>query len=590
MAAITPFNAETQVNTFTTGDQKESSVAALADGGYVVTWASYGQDGAGANIYAQRYDASGATIGAEFKVNTDLTQIWQQTPDITGMPDGGFIVTWQSFLQDGSANGIFAQRYDANGVLDGGEFSVNTTTDNWQWESSITDLADGGFVVTWSTFLQDGSGTGIAGQRYNADGTPAGNEFLVNTHTIDNQQRPEIASLSDGGFVITWISQGQDNAAANGGGYGVYGQRYDANGNPAGGEFLVNTTIAGDQTFSAITGLDGGGFLVTWATYNLTTLRYEIYGQLYGANGVAIDGEFMVSTPIEGRQLLSSVTAMPDGGFVIVWNSEEGAAISSADSIYDIYAQRYDASGAKIGDAMLVNTTVADNQTNPSITVLSDGSYVVTWDSTGNDGALDGVFSQLFKAQFFGTQGADTLSDTVGADWMRGRGGDDTLYGLGGNDLMHGGRGDDTLYGGADNDRLKGNTGDDTLYGGIGNDRLIGGAGDDILVGGAGRDILKGGAGADTFVFNAISDSVAGANDRIKDFETGIDQIDLSALIPGSFTFIGDSGFSGTTAEIMAVQKNGNTILRIDVDGDGTADMRIFVSGSLTFTADDFIL
>ncbi|MCF6303953.1 MAG: M10 family metallopeptidase C-terminal domain-containing protein [Rhodobacteraceae bacterium] len=119
---------------------------------------------------------------------------------------------------------------------------------------------------------------------------------------------------------------------------------------------------------------------------------------------------------------------------------------------------------------------------------------------------------------------------------------------------------------------------------------MIGGAGDDILVGGAGRDMLKGGAGADTFVFNAISDSVAGANDRIKDFEIGIDQIDLSDLIPGSFTFIGDNGFSGTTAEIMAVQKNGNTILRIDVDGDGTADMRIFVSGSIAFSETDFIL
>ncbi len=72
MAAITKINPETQVNTYTFGDQNESSVTALADGGYVVTWTSYGQGGAGANIYAQRYDASGTVVGTEFKVNPDL--------------------------------------------------------------------------------------------------------------------------------------------------------------------------------------------------------------------------------------------------------------------------------------------------------------------------------------------------------------------------------------------------------------------------------------------------------------------------------------------------------------------------------------
>ena len=56
----------------------------------------------------------------------------------------------------------------------GSEFRVNTYTSNDQLYSSVTALADGGFVVTWSSYGQDGSGYGIYGQRYAADGTPVG--------------------------------------------------------------------------------------------------------------------------------------------------------------------------------------------------------------------------------------------------------------------------------------------------------------------------------------------------------------------------------------------------------------------------------
>ena len=49
--------------------------------------------------------------------------------------------------------------------------------------------------------------------------------------------------------------------------------------------------------------------------------------------------------------------------------------------------------------------------------------------------------------------------------------------------------------------------------------------GNDFLHDGAGSDVLFGGAGADVFVF-----ARDGAQDRIADFEKGIDCIDLSDL------------------------------------------------------------
>ncbi len=85
--------------------------------------------------------------------------------------------------------------------------------------------ADGEFVVTWMSSGQDGSSFGIYAQRYNAAGVAQGGEFLVNTATFDSQSYPAVAMDADGDFVITWMSSGQD-----GPGLGIYAQRYNAAG------------------------------------------------------------------------------------------------------------------------------------------------------------------------------------------------------------------------------------------------------------------------------------------------------------------------------------------------------------------------
>lgn len=72
---------------------------------------------------------------------------------------------------------------------------------------------------------------------------------------------------------------------------------------------------------------------------------------------------------------------------------------------------------------------------------------------------------------------------------------------------------------------LTGGTGDDILVGNGAANHLTGGGGDDILVDGKGRDVLFGGAGADIFVFTKD-----GQRDEIRDFELGVDRIDLSAM------------------------------------------------------------
>jgi Ca2+-binding RTX toxin-like protein len=148
--------------------------------------------------------------------------------------------------------------------------------------------------------------------------------------------------------------------------------------------------------------------------------------------------------------------------------------------------------------------------------------------------------------------------------------------------------GADVLTGTASADTIKALAGDDVLFGSGGDDSLFGDSGDDVLDGGAGRDLLTGGTGSDIFVLAAASDSPMGlGRDRIQDFLSGVDKVDLSAF--GPMAFIGKRGFSGNDAELRYSKSGGLTIVEGDLDGDKIADFQLEFGGTVTPLATDFL-
>lgn len=184
----------------------------------------------------------------------------------------------------------------------------------------------------------------------------------------------------------------------------------------------------------------------------------------------------------------------------------------------------------------------------------------------------------------YSNAGDDTLNGEDGNDWSSGGDGADLLLGRDGNDTMRGGNEGDRFYGGADDDLIAGNMGNDTIYGGSGDDRLFGGGDDDRIIGGSGSDRMGGGAGADVFVFEDVDDSAHGSNrDEITDFQSGVDQIDLSGL--GDLTFV--TSYSGAGGEVRYNEAVGR--LYVDLDG-GSSDFSIDFADGTVVTADDLIL
>lgn len=384
--------AETLANLASATTQQTSDRAvALSDAGIsVATWATLNQDGSGWNVYARRF-LNGVPLGSEFLVST-TTAGDQVEPTIAMDLTGNFTISWTSVGQDGSGSGIFARRYSPNGLPLTGEFQVNSTSAGDQTASAIASDNLGNTVISWTSAGQDGSGSGVYARAYNSSGVPLGDEFLVNVETAGDQSDSDVAvNRTNGEFVIAWSSFGQD-----GSGSGVYARRF--NGllsqlvNPIGGEFRVNTTTANDQTDPAI-GMNPltGDFLVTWTSAAQDGSGTGIYAQRYNAAGVAQGAEFRVNTSTTGDQFDSAVAVDAGGDAYVTWTN---AGVTG--SGLQVFAQQLDKLGQKKEAEFTVNKTAAGDQQKASIAINLRGRSIIVWSGQGATDA-NGVYFQRYR-------------------------------------------------------------------------------------------------------------------------------------------------------------------------------------------------
>lgn len=467
-----PISQKALVNTCEEKNQYETAIADLATGGYVVTWTSVSQDGSYDGVYAQVFDESGEAVGDEVLVNANV-QSYQKCPSVTGLEDGGFVVAWQSLATDGDGYGIYARRFNFAGYPAGDDFHVSTAVFSHQNSPQVVNLYDGGFVVVWQSGHLNGTDYDIFGQRYSADGKQVGAEFQVNTNTTNEQSRPQIAALNDGGYVVVWNSFAQDGDS-----YGVYGQRYSASGEAVGGEFLVNEGITQNRQWNAVVkGTLDGGFMVFCENFN----GAGIYRRIYDANGNALS-LFSKVAGISSAYSLQSVAFLDTGNYVLAWQ-QPSSQTGRSEVLVGILG--------------------------PSVKTRFAPMYLV------------------------GKEGNDHLTGGDAADVLLGKGGNDRLSGGDGEDILQGGQGADTLDGGEGKDTasylhsmaavsvnlLSGEmSGGDALgdvlnsienvTGSAFNDTLAGDSGDNVLRGFFGADILHGGEGSDIASYEGSSTAV----------------------------------------------------------------------------------
>ncbi len=377
---------EFQVNTYTTNSQRYPSVASLADGNFVVVWASWFLDGSDNGVFGQLFDGRGTKIGSEFQANTYII-FDQGYPSVASFSNGNFVVTWMSDGQDGDSWGVYGQVFDGNGSKIGSEFRANSYTIWWQRFPSVASFSNGNFVVTWMSYGQDGSADEIYGQLFDGNGSKIGSEFRVNSYTTNDQRSSSVASFSNGNFVVTWWSKDQD-----GSGLGVYGQLFNGNGSNIGSEFQVNSYTTSSQHYPSVASFSNGNFVVTWASNGQDGSDNGVYGQLFTGNASNIGSEFQVNTYSNNSQSVPVVAGFSDGNFVVTWQSsgQDGSASG-------VYGQLFNGNGSKIGSEFRANTYVTFDQMIPSVASLANGNFVVTWQSDVQDGSGVGIYGQIFN-------------------------------------------------------------------------------------------------------------------------------------------------------------------------------------------------
>lgn len=270
------------------------------------------------------------------------------------------------------------------------------------------------------------------------------------------------------------------------------------------------------------------------------------------------------------------------------------------------------------GDGSFIGSDNADTALNRGVMNgdVSLGNGVDYFDNRGGTingnwlGGADGdtylgSLGTVVNGTIFGEAGDDTLTggdfaDIIDGgtenDTIKGLGGDDALTGGDGGDTIAGGYGDDTVLGGSGVDLMSGGYGDDTLLAGADGDTLIGNDGNDRLAGGGGIDFLTGGLGTDTFAFLTLTDSTQAAADRVRDFTSGVDiieltQIDANANLAGDqfFSFIGGAAFSNVAGQLRYDAATG--VVAGDVDGDSVADLYFVLQNKpASLATTDFLL
>lgn len=451
-----------RVNDESISGATQPALTALPNGGWVVFWYS------SVAIYGQRYGADGKETGSEFQVNTTNSSAYSLSVSTLG--DGGWVVVWEA-----STGGLYGQRFDPAASKVGSEFRINEGASFRQEVPVVSALDNGGWVVVWDSIDSSGNSKGVLGQRYDDNGNAVGVTFQVDSQpAAKDEADPAVTGLADGGWLVVWQNYGNNQNND------IYAQRYDADGDKVGAEFLVNSTTADEQRWASVQGLPGGGWIIAWETDVLPgDDSYDIHAQRYSSGGARVGDEFQVNASSQYRQGSTNIALLEDGGWLITWSNFDSSSITA--DVYKVSGQRFDSDGVPVGGEFTIDQS-GGGSVAPS--GLADGGWVVVWPGTKNDsGYIVGKrYDESGDAVSSGATYDLVITGDSSSQTLKGWGRGEPIYGMGGDDILNTGE-DISPYLGEYSNQLFGGAGDDQLVGYLFSENLFdGGDGHDILI------------------------------------------------------------------------------------------------------------
>jgi Ca2+-binding RTX toxin-like protein len=596
---------------------KMGGVAALSDGGFVITFEPNDLNGNSGDVDFARFDANGVLKGG-WAVD-DLPQNTTTSPSVAALAKGGYAIVWSE--HDGAKWNTYVSKYGDNNSSLTGKIKVDSIGGSTGNEPQIIGLKDGGFAVA---YLDYSSGNFDQKMRiYNEDGTARTAAFKINQVTAGTQNNPSLALLDNGFIAVTWDTSAPGSANSN-----VAARIFDRNGVAITGEFniaaggsiesggdavgIAGGTLAHVYSTSDTT-VDGNGSAVVYTEMQITrttvgngtdeTLKGdELIDNIFGGGGkdtiTAGGGDDIVEGGAGGDKLDGGTglnTLSYEGSLVGVEIDLLGGTAKYGDAAGDtiVYSSFFKVVGSATGDDTLYGTA-GNNRLyggGGKDTLVGNGGHDVLSGEDGNDFL---VASKSTGSTFDGGGGVDWISyesETVGItlnlDGSANAGGasNDKVYGI---ENVLGSSHDDTITGtdGVDN-MLDGSEGLDKIFGLGGNDTLKGGIGSDTLDGGKGTDTLEGGQDDDTLIVDMAGDIVVevaggGSADRVmaRVSYTLATDVDVEKLTTTSSAGVSAIDLSGNKLSQEIAGNAGENTLK---DGGGAADILRGLAGNDTY-------
>lgn len=390
--------AEVHVSQQTALLQWTPRLARLTDGRVVAVWDDNG------DIKARIFNADSSPAGDEFLVDEEpFASTDCYTPDVAALPEGGFIVTWNGFIDTTRVMDVFARAFDGDFEPIAATFRANDETERAQNRPQVEVFDNGNILFVWQHDSGHPTRWDIKYRIFNPNLTPVDTEQHLATNQTANQFRPDIARLGDGNIVAVWDTEESDGEATR---YNVRARRIGPLG-ALGDVVLVNTSEVGDQFDPAVAPLGTAGFVVAWTHDgvfgDLANERGEIRFQRFTFDTVTdaitpSGSETQVNTVTAGSQVEPAVAGW-DGGFVVTWTSENNNRYAGDTDINTsedtsgagIYARGYDADGNAEVAPFRINLTILNHQYQSTMAALN-GFAMIAWTSKGQDGNSDGVY------------------------------------------------------------------------------------------------------------------------------------------------------------------------------------------------------
>jgi len=365
---------EFTLNSLTTGDQDQPSVAGLQGTQFVAVWRNAGTQ----EIRGRLFGVNGAPTSNEFNVALPQAAGTKRQLSTVAEVSFGFAVAWIEQLP-GAAPQLKVRAFDAD-TLSGEETQASSAEVEPLVRPAVTRLADGGFVVAWADKRKDER---IRAQRYGLDTMKTGTEFRANT--IPELHRfPMAAGLTDGNFVVGWRARSAAPLRA-------HFQMFNSTGEPIGGE--QTTTL--DVTETAMTSLDSGRFVIAHIRqpFDGETGFDTTFPQasLFEANGTPTNLHFAATGAQRIQSSSLAIAPVSGGRFLLAWsqtNTDNAAAGS------DIEARLFSSAGA-VGNVAQINTRSGGNRFSVAAATTAgpdgDTAFLVWVEDSGADGSGRGI-------------------------------------------------------------------------------------------------------------------------------------------------------------------------------------------------------